>query len=211
MNGSTKFAVPIWTAVAPAMMNSSASVADAMPPSEGWPSLSMLGGAGSNLVFLDLETTGLAGGAGTYAFLVGCAWFDGGVFRIRQLFLSSFGAEKVLLEALRDELGLTYLFIAHDLGMVRHISTRVAVMYLGKMMELTASEELYENPLHPYTKALLSAIPIPDPVLERARRRILLEGDLPSPANPPAGCRFSTRCPLAIARCRRASRSCRRS
>ncbi|WP_460451099.1 ABC transporter ATP-binding protein [Alsobacter sp. SYSU BS001988] len=108
-----------------------------------------------------------------------------------------------LLEALRDELGLTYLFIAHDLGMVRHISTRVAVMYLGKMMELTASEELYENPLHPYTKALLSAIPIPDPVLERARRRILLEGDLPSPANPPAGCRFSTRCPLAIARCRR--------
>ncbi|WP_406857809.1 oligopeptide/dipeptide ABC transporter ATP-binding protein [Alsobacter sp. KACC 23698] len=107
-----------------------------------------------------------------------------------------------LLEALREELGLTYLFIAHDLGMVRHISTRVAVMYLGKMMELTASEELYENPLHPYTKALLSAIPIPDPVLERARRRILLEGDLPSPAHPPAGCRFSTRCPLATERCR---------
>jgi oligopeptide transport system ATP-binding protein len=107
-----------------------------------------------------------------------------------------------LLEKLRDELGLTYLYIAHDLGMVRHISSRVAVMYLGKMMELTSSDELYENPLHPYTQALLSAIPIPDPALERKRQRILLEGELPSPANPPAGCRFSTRCPLATARCR---------
>ena len=86
--------------------------------------------------------------------------------------------------------------------MVRYISTRVGVMYLGKMMELTSSGELYENPLHPYTKALLSAIPIPDPALERQRQRILLEGELPSPANPPAGCRFSTRCPLAMDHCR---------
>ncbi len=108
-----------------------------------------------------------------------------------------------LLEQLRDELGLTYLFIAHDLSMVRYISTRVAVMYLGKMMELTSSAELYENPLHPYTKALLSAIPIPDPPLERLRHRILLEGDVPSPANPPPGCRFSSRCPLATDHCRR--------
>lgn len=107
-----------------------------------------------------------------------------------------------LLEQLRDDLGLTYLFIAHDLSMVRYISTRVGVMYLGKMMELTSSDELYENPLHPYTKALLSAIPIPDPPLERLRRRMLLEGDLPSPANPPAGCRFSSRCPLATDHCR---------
>ncbi|HEV7718724.1 MAG TPA: oligopeptide/dipeptide ABC transporter ATP-binding protein [Arsenicitalea sp.] len=107
-----------------------------------------------------------------------------------------------LLEQLRDDLGLTYLFIAHDLGMVRYISTRVGVMYLGKMMELTSSDELYENPLHPYTKALLSAIPIPDPPLERQRRRMLLEGDLPSPSNPPAGCRFSSRCPLATDHCR---------
>ncbi len=108
-----------------------------------------------------------------------------------------------LLEQLRDEFGLTYLFIAHDLSMVRYISTRVAVMYLGKMMELTSSAELYENPLHPYTKALLSAIPIPDPPLERMRQRILLEGDVPSPANPPPGCRFSSRCPLATDHCRR--------
>jgi oligopeptide transport system ATP-binding protein len=108
-----------------------------------------------------------------------------------------------LLEQLREDLGLTYLFIAHDLSMVRYISTRVGVMYLGKMMELTSSEELYENPLHPYTKALLSAIPIPDPPLERQRRRMLLEGDVPSPANPPSGCRFSSRCPLATEHCRK--------
>jgi oligopeptide transport system ATP-binding protein len=108
-----------------------------------------------------------------------------------------------LLEQLREDLGLTYLFIAHDLSMVRYISTRVGVMYLGKMMELTSSEELYENPLHPYTKALLSAIPIPDPPLERQRRRMLLEGDVPSPANPPSGCRFSSRCPLAMEHCRK--------
>ena len=107
-----------------------------------------------------------------------------------------------LLEQLREDLGLTYLFIAHDLSMVRYISTRVGVMYLGKMMELTSSDELYENPLHPYTKALLSAIPIPDPAVERQRQRILLEGELPSPANPPAGCRFSSRCPLAMDHCR---------
>ena len=107
-----------------------------------------------------------------------------------------------LLEELREEQGLTYLFIAHDLSMVRYIATRVGVMYLGRMMELTSSGELYENPLHPYTKALLSAIPIPDPPLERQRRRMLLAGDLPSPANPPTGCRFSSRCPLAVDHCR---------
>ena len=108
-----------------------------------------------------------------------------------------------LLEDLRAELGLTYLFIAHDLSMVRYISSRVGVMYLGKMMELTSSAELYQSPLHPYTKALLSAIPIPDPPLERRRQRTLLEGDLPSPANPPTGCVFSTRCPIATDQCRR--------
>ena len=108
-----------------------------------------------------------------------------------------------LLEELREELQLTYLFIAHDLSMVRYISTRIAVMYLGKLMELTTSAELYENPRHPYTRALLSAIPIPDPPLERQRQRIILRGDLPSPANPPSGCNFSTRCPLAQEVCRR--------
>jgi len=107
-----------------------------------------------------------------------------------------------LLEQLREELGLTYLFIAHDLSMVRYLSTRVGVMYLGKMMELSSSDELYDNPLHPYTKALLSAIPIPDPPLERRRQRTLLSGDPPSPANPPAGCRFSSRCPIAAEHCR---------
>jgi oligopeptide transport system ATP-binding protein len=107
-----------------------------------------------------------------------------------------------LLEHLREELGLTYLFIAHGLSMVRYLSMRVGVMYLGKMMELTSSNELYENPLHPYTKALLSAIPIPDPPLERRRRRTILAGDPPSPVNPPAGCRFSTRCPIAVDQCR---------
>jgi len=99
-----------------------------------------------------------------------------------------------MLERLQEELNLTYLIIAHDLAMVKHISDRVAVMYLGKLVELVDSEELYLNPLHPYTKALLSAVPIADPDVERQRKRILLEGDLPSPVNPPPGCYFHTRC-----------------
>ncbi|PXY31257.1 ABC transporter ATP-binding protein [Prauserella muralis] len=100
-----------------------------------------------------------------------------------------------LLEELQDEFGLTYLVVAHDLAVVRHISDRIGVMYLGSLVEEAGSDELYERPMHPYTKALLSAIPVPDPEVEDTREQILLTGDLPSPANPPSGCRFHTRCP----------------
>ncbi len=107
-----------------------------------------------------------------------------------------------LLEELQERFQLTYLFIAHDLSVVRHISNRVAVMYLGKVMELTDRDELYANPLHPYTKALLSAVPVPDPAVEAKRERIILHGEIPSPMRPPPGCVFHTRCPIAIDECR---------
>lgn len=108
-----------------------------------------------------------------------------------------------LLKELQEQLGLTYLFIAHDLAMVKHISSRVAVMYLGSVVEAASCEELYQNPRHPYTKALLSAIPIPDPKAEERRRRIVLEGDAPSPIDPPGCCKFHTRCSRRTSQCAR--------
>ena len=106
-----------------------------------------------------------------------------------------------LLERLQDELELTYLFISHDLRVVRHISDRVAVMYLGKVVEESDAEDLYENPLHPYSRALLSSVPAHNPILAKQKSRIILEGDVPSPINPPSGCRFRTRCPIAVESC----------
>ena len=108
-----------------------------------------------------------------------------------------------LLEDLREEFNLTYLFIAHDLSVVRHICNRVAVMYLGNMVELADCDELFDNPLHPYTQALLSAVPIPDPTIEKAREHRVIEGEVPSPMNPPSGCVFHTRCPKAVASCKK--------
>jgi oligopeptide/dipeptide ABC transporter ATP-binding protein len=110
----------------------------------------------------------------------------------------------ILLEELQEKLGLTYLFIAHDLAVVQHISNRIVVMYLGRIVEIASSEELYDNPLHPYTQALLSAIPIPDPALDKNRHRIILKGEVPSPASPPAGCHFHPRCQLATDECKAA-------
>ena len=107
-----------------------------------------------------------------------------------------------LLEELREEFGLTYLFIAHDLSVVRHLCHRVAVMYLGKLAELAECDDLYDNPMHPYTRALLSAVPVPDPLVEAERRHRVIQGEVPSPINPPSGCVFHPRCEHAVTRCR---------
>jgi peptide/nickel transport system ATP-binding protein len=106
-----------------------------------------------------------------------------------------------LLQDLQDELGLTYLFIAHDLSVVRHISHRIAIMYAGQIIEIADSDSIYDRPTHPYTEALLSSVPIPDPPVQRARRRIVIQGEIPDPVSPPAGCRFASRCPLVEQRC----------
>ena len=108
-----------------------------------------------------------------------------------------------LLEDLREEFDLTYLFIAHDLSVVHHLCNRVAVMYLGKVVELADSDELFDNPMHPYTRALLSAVPIPDPTVEKGRKHQTLQGEVPSPMNPPPGCVFHPRCPIAVDACRK--------
>ena len=110
-----------------------------------------------------------------------------------------------MLEDMQEQMGLTYLFIAHDLSVVRHISNRIGVMYLGSLVELGESYELNRHPIHPYTQTLLSAVPVPDPKLSRTRKRIILEGDVPSPMNPPSGCRFHTRCPYATEKCSQAA------
>ena len=106
-----------------------------------------------------------------------------------------------MFDELQDRLGLTYLFIAHDLLVVRHISDRIAVMYLGKMVELADADDIYDRPLHPYSKSLISAVPVPDPQVARANKRIVLTGDIPSPLNAPSGCPFRTRCPYATEAC----------